>query len=226
VLWEPAGTLLWCDTCEAPVFPPGLESAGPVEGDPRRVPTRAERDDAALELAERRAVVLDAVTRVLAAEDLRADSRGRLGWFADQIRAASTMGRLAELVDRLAGERIHRARWYSRDVPNPVEISAAIGPDEDDYGAYEPEDPDDERRSPMLTLATPTAPVESRHEFDLRGYRIDPDAAPGHCQVRARSHYSGDPEYYSCAAAGLHAFAGVRVCGMHHGALSTPLDRR
>jgi uncharacterized Zn finger protein (UPF0148 family) len=231
--WEPAGTLLYCPGCEEPMFPPSLIPQEGGRDDDRRVSTQAERDDEALRLAERRAVVIDRVRQVLDDDRLAPQTRGRLEWYVTEIGAARTMARVAELAERLAGERIQRRGWFRADALNPMDIDQdddqddedEYAGDDDDYG----EDHGEISAPPVLAVAAgppPPAAMQTRQAFDVRNYRVDDDAPPNHCQVKARTHYSGDPNHYPCGAAGRFAYAGVRVCEGHYRALTTSAPGR
>jgi uncharacterized Zn finger protein (UPF0148 family) len=231
LVWETAGTLLYCRTCEQPVFPPSLLPAAPVEGDPRRVATQAERDDAALELAERRAVVLEALGRVLAHDDLRADTRGRLGWYVEEIRAATTMSRLESLVERLAAERIRRTRWYSRNATNPAAIVAEViqdDPDSDDQDDDYAEDIEDSDQDPdeypyvppgTLVPALPAPRLDHRAVIESNGfYQPYPNAPAGACQIlHRRSGMNGQilDSPRPCGGGGSRQFGPYRLCPGH-----------
>lgn len=224
--WEPGGTLLYCGTCDEPAFPAELVPDPGGRDDERRVTTQAERDDQALELAETRAVVLDRVRQVLDDERLTPQSRGRLEWYAAELGTARTMTRVVELAERLASERIRRRGWFRADALNPMDIDPDDDQDEDecagdddDYG----EDHGEISTSPVLAIAAgppPPAAMQTRQAFGARNYRVDDDAPPNHCQVMARTHYSGDPDHYPCGAAGRCVYAGVRVCESHYQALT------
>jgi predicted RNA-binding Zn-ribbon protein involved in translation (DUF1610 family) len=230
LVWEPAGTLLWCECCEEPLFPPELEPSAPDTADPRRVATQAERDALALAVAERRAIVLDAIGRVLDDDKLTPASRGRLEWYQAEVGKATSMARVAELAEALGNEKVRRRGWFTPDATNPAQIIDAEIVDDEDQDDEEDQDDDeeydDEDQAP-LAIAAPAAAAESRREFDLRNYRINLDAPPGHCQVVAPARWSGDPvSHYPCGGAGLRVYAGVRVCDGHRDALCRPLDRR
>ncbi|WP_433464358.1 hypothetical protein [Spirillospora sp. CA-128828] len=218
--WEPAGTLLYCGTCDEPHFPAELIPRPGGRDGTRQVTTQAERDDQALELAEKRAVILDQIREVLDDEQLTPQSRGRLEWFAAELEHAHTMPRVVELAERLAGERIRRRGWFRSDAVNPA-YAAALDEgqdDEDDEGQEDDGAPWDDR---PRAIAAPVRAVDYTAELALRGYRVDPAAPDGRCVINERWYGGGRQD---CQGGAYRTLGPLRLCHGHYTALTTPLS--
>lgn len=238
LVWEPCGTLMWCPSCDVPLFPAGLEP-GDDGDDPRHVPTRAERDAEGLALAGYREVALTAVRGALDDERLRPGVRGRLKWYAAEIEAADSRARIDELARMLQAEKISRDGWFTRAAPNPAlaidaEVIDADDQDEDeDEGTYVYDasgalvpavQADDGTLVPATTrLALPSAPLapSARDSLELRGYRIATEPRPGQCQtVATRSPTGQQIPPTRCPGAATGTFGPYRVCERHRTALA------
>lgn len=233
LVWEPAGTLLFCRDCDAVVFPAELEPAREDAADPRRVSSQAERDGQALEVAERRAVVVAAVRQVLGEQNLTPATRGRLEWFAEQLARAETMSRLQDLAQLLAAERIRRTGWFARDAPNPVgRLRAEVDADEedDDYAEYDVDQDDTDQDDPgplsagqgLLALPAGQSGRDPLAEVHARGWTINRSAPYEECQISYPRHGT-DAGPQPCGGGSRHTLGPMRVCGHCYRALTNPL---
>ena len=214
------GTRRACLACEDRVTPPGVTAAydrcGTAAG--RTVRSDDDRDDDALALAERASILLARISEVLD-DDLHAASKGRLEWYAEQIKAAARAGqgtRVEKLAVKLAGERIRRQHWWNSDAPNPA-APIAGDQDDDDGEVWDAEVVDD--GAPPGTEAPARAGVlDLAAELAARGYRLQ-EVPPGRCPVLET--HSGFPQ--DCHGAADHIAAGRRFCQPHAYALTTRL---
>ena len=190
----------------------------------RQVTSQRERDDQALALAEGTAVVLAAIARTLADDRLHPASRGRLEWFAAEIRKAAGEGRaarVAELVDRLQGERPRRQHWWNGE---PAAITVSPDYDDDD----DLDDDDDEDQATGLPAAPPRLAIAAAPEpapqpltwtsaIASLGWQLEP-GAEGRCELVIRSGH--------CAAAAARHITGGWACEQHYQQLASLITGR
>lgn len=123
----------------------------------RQVKTQRETDLEALDLAGRKGVMLGELDTLADDDRLDSASRMKVEWFADQVRAARTGGRLDDLATLFADAGIRR-RWWRR----PAVITAGYA-DEDEYDDEYPDDDDEQDdgqdREPARLALVPPAPA-------------------------------------------------------------------
>lgn len=223
--WEPRRTLPRCPACHLLSIPGFVVDRYRTREAGALVPRAAggavvdqeAADDAALELAEARGLLADRIREVLADERLRADSRHRLGWYADEIGRAGSMERLEYLAERLRSERIRRVGWFSSDV-DPAEILDGELVDDDD-GAEEYDDGQEH-----AAIEAPAAPVADwRDALTIRSYEINPDAEPGQCQISKPNWAGGPVGPWPCQGGAFRTWGPLRVCPSCANTLSHPL---
>lgn len=213
LVWSAGGTLHYCETCEEPVFPAEL-LPDVDEEDPRRVPTRAERDLAAIALAQRKGVMLAQLDELATDDRLDPASLPIVEWFREEVKAAGTSGRLDELAALLPEAGIRRRRWWQgRPALDPA-----------DYLDEEDQEDDDEKDDPaaagypVRAIAAPAV----NHAAIVRAngfYDLDPAAPAGQCQViNLRSGMNGQPYPVPapCYGGAFHAFGPYRLCPSHY----------
>ena len=223
----PRGTRRMCRACQRRVTPPGVSAPYErSEGQPaRQVRSQRERDAERRDVAERKAVLAGELRKLLDTGGLDDGSAGRAESYLDDVRAAGTMARLDELVEEFQGERLRKRGWFGGRVP--AEIGAGDHDEDqddgDDDGGKDQDQAGDDRGWPRAIPAAPP-PVDYAAELAIRNYQVNRDAPPGQCQItelRPPACPGGGPA--PCGAAGRHAFAGARVCQVHHAALSAPM---
>jgi hypothetical protein len=147
-------------------------------------------------------------------------------WFADEVRAARSQGRLDELADLFREAGIRRRRW--RD--GPAALTAGVALDEDDTGYPDDKDEDaagayaeyddegqDDAAPAAVVLATPGAPMTWADAFRALGWRLTPTT--GGCQVVTEDgHCAADTVGWSVTDGRVdHGW----VCRRHYEALAT-----
>jgi len=225
-VWEGRRTLVYCPGCHGLAIPDFVadrherrqtakqEKAGGGELEPI-----ADDDDAALELAENRGVILHALRNTLDDDRLRIESRERLKWYADEIGRAGSMARLAELAEKLRGERIRRIGWFTPAI-DPAEIldGEIVDDDADDW-----DDDDGQEDADETPVGAPLSlPPGSGYAAAIRAngfYDVDPAAPRGQCQVvNVRSGTTAAPldVPQPCGGGAFRQFGPFRLCPGHH----------
>lgn len=221
LVWSPGGTLHYCETCEAPVFPAALLPDVDAE-DPRRVPTRTERDLAAIALAQRKGVMLAQLDRLADDDRLDPASLPVVEWFRDEVKAAATGGRLDELAALLPQAGIRRRHWWHG---RPALDPAGYLDDEDDGDDLDEDQADEDDADELPAAGSPVRALTAAgldHAGIVRAngfYDPDPAAPAGQCQViNRRSGMTGEP-YPSpvpCYGGAFHTFGPFRLCPTHY----------
>jgi hypothetical protein len=213
---NPRGTTMWCPACGLFVTPPGVlapyERGGTIV---RQARSQRETDLDALDLAGRQGVMLGEL-RALAADDRLGDaSLMKVEWFAAQVKAAASGGRLDDLADLFTQARIKPRGWFKRHV------SVSAGYAEGENSGYE-DDGDYVDDEPAVVLALPAAaaqPVTWATAMSACGWRMD-RTADG-CQVVEHSTACGAGTAHGIATA---TWTGGQVCTRHYAALELAAD--
>lgn len=209
---EPRGTIRVCVGCRKRVTPPGV--LAPYERGTevtRAAKSQRERDLEALDLAERKGVMLGQLHDLTAEDKLTPGSAMKAEWFAEQVKAATTGTRLDELAERFKDAGIRRRHWW-HDRPA---LSAGYDDEDDEDGYDEDDEPDT-----TVVLATPASIAVQQHRAQLHrmtwaeaiaafGWRLSP-VADG-CQIINLGRV--------CGTWSEHHIGDGWVCGSHHAML-------
>lgn len=155
---SPRGAALWCSGCGSAVTPPGV-AAPYARGGPsaRKVKSQRETDLEAIDLAGRKGVMLGQLRALAEGDRLDDASRLKVEWFADEVRAARTGGRLDSLAELWAEAGIRPRRWWQTQ---PAALDA--GDYDDDV------DDEDERQGDGPAALILPAPVVGTAPQPLR----------------------------------------------------------
>lgn len=213
----PRGTWRACGPCHVLVTPAAVQ-APYARGDSapqRQVLSQRERDLAALAIARRKGVMLAQLDALAGDDRLAAESRPTVEWFRDEVKAATTDGRLDELAALLPQAGIRRRHWWQGQ---PAAIPPPGWDDEDDAGGEDQAGEDDGHPAvaaaarPVLAIV-PSGELAAADALDALGWRLSPAAAgcqvteagqrcgaePRHC-IRGRyvrDAWICDPHYYA-----------------------------
>lgn len=220
---SPRGTVRVCRACVRIIAPPGvLAPYERGETAARQVRSQRERDLESIGLAGHKGAMLARLRALAGNERLGPAELPKIEWFAEQVRAAASGSRLAELAALFAEACIKPRGWWQW---RPV--LAAVSGDGDGYADYDGEDQDGEPAAPVV-LATPDSIARQQRRAQRRaltwddaitasGWRLDPAAGAGCPVVSTRGQV--------CGSDTRQRIGNRRVCGRHYEQLAAVIAR-
>lgn len=194
------GTLRGCLACKHRVTPPGVAAPYGRGGQAvRQVKSQHERDLEALELAQRKGVMLGELDAFAADKQLHPGSLPVVEWFAAEVRAAKSGDRLTELAELLPESDIRRRHWWQGE---PAAIEAPDYDGDEQYPGV--------AASPVSNSKPPLPDYSA--ELAAREWRFQPHGY-GLCGlIHMRPHGWDSSPPTECINRAEHLIAGGEVC--------------
>jgi hypothetical protein len=175
------GTWRACLTCRRAVVPTAVAAPygrgrGALE---RQVTTQRERDLDAIALARRKGVMLGQLSQLATDDRLHSESVPVVEWFAGEVKAAKSGGRLDELGQLLPESGIRRRHWWQGE---PAALPVGYD-DLDDDDELDDDDGEPAVSPPQLTIAPASGPggLTWAGALAAQGWRLSPIV--GGCQI-------------------------------------------